>query len=89
MVDQVFDKRFWSKAKEIVLFSEPLVLVLRMVDSDKPALGFAYEAMDQTKEQIKATYGDKRQKYIPLWRIIDERLLKLATKAKLHLGQLI
>eukprot|EP00253_Pinus_taeda_P011952 PITA_11952 len=29
--------------------------------------------MDQTKEQIKATYGNKRQKYIPLWRIIDER----------------
>ena len=44
-----------------------------MVDSDKPAMGFVYEAMDQAKEQIKAAYGDKRQKYIPLWRIIDER----------------
>eukprot|EP00253_Pinus_taeda_P004389 PITA_04389 len=29
--------------------------------------------MDQAKEQIKAAYGDKRQKYIPLWKIIDER----------------
>ena len=72
MVDQVYDKRFWLKAGEIVLFSEPLVRVLRMVDSDKSAMGFVYEAMDQVKEQIKAAYGDKRQKYIPLWRIIDE-----------------
>jgi len=62
MVDQVFDKRFWSKAKKSVLFSESLVRVLRMVDSDKSIVGFVYEAM----EQIKATYGDKRQKYIPL-----------------------
>jgi len=59
MIDQVFDKIFWSKAEEIVLFSEPLVRVLRMVDSDKSAMGFVYEAMDQAKEQ--ATYGDKRQ----------------------------
>jgi hypothetical protein len=30
---------------------------------------------DQTKEAIKATYNDKRQKYLPLWKIIDNRLI--------------
>ena len=56
-----------------MLFSESLIRVLRMVDSDKPAMRFVYEAMDRAKEQINVAYGDKRQKYIPLWRIIDER----------------
>jgi hypothetical protein len=69
----VFDKIFSSKAEEIVLFSEPLVRVLRMVDNDKPAMGFVYEAMDQAKEAIKEAYGDKTQKYFPLWRKSEER----------------
>ena len=44
-----------------------------MVDGDKPAMGFIYEAMDQSKEAIKKAYGDKRQKYFPIWNIIDDR----------------
>jgi hypothetical protein len=44
-----------------------------MVDGDKPTMGFIYEAMDQAKEAIKTTYGDKRQKYLSLWKIIDDR----------------
>ena len=59
MVDQVYDKIFWLKAEEIVLFSEPLVRVLRMVDSDKSVMGFFYEAMDQAREQIKVALKDK------------------------------
>jgi len=73
IADKVFEKTFWKKAEEIVLFSEPLVRVLRMVDGDKPAMGFIYEAMDQAKEAIKKAYGDKRQKYFPIWKIIDDR----------------
>ena len=73
VVDKIYEKTFWKKAEEIVLFSEPLVKVLRMVDGDKPAMGFIYEAIDQAKEAIKETYEGKRQKYMPLWRIIDER----------------
>jgi hypothetical protein len=69
----VYKKAFWKKAEEIVLFSVPLVKVLRMVNCDKPAMGFIYEAMDQTKEAIKEAYQGKRQKYLHLWRIIDER----------------
>lgn len=72
-MDKIYEKTFWTKAEDIVLFSEPLVKVLRMVDGDKPTLGFIYEAMDQAKEAIKEAYGGKRQKYMPLWRIIDEK----------------
>ena len=73
VVDKVFEKSFQKKVEERVLFNEPLVKVLRMVDGDKPTMGFIYEVMDQAKEAIKSTYGDKRQKYFPQFRIIDER----------------
>ena len=73
VVDKIYEKTFWKRAEEIVLFSYPLVKVLRMVDGDKPTMGFIYEAMDQAKEAIKEAYGGKRQKYMPLWRIIYER----------------
>jgi hypothetical protein len=69
----VYEKSFWKRAKEIMLFSAPLVKVLRMLDGDKTTMGFIYEAMDQAKEAIKEAYHRKRQMYLPLWRIIDER----------------
>ena len=36
--------------------SEPLVKVQRLVDSDKPAMGYLYEAMDRAKETIWSYY---------------------------------
>ena len=39
--------------------TEPLVKVLRLVDGEKLAMGYIYEAMDQAKEQIKAAYKDR------------------------------
>jgi hypothetical protein len=47
IVEKVYEKEFWKRTEEIVLFSAPLVKVLRMVDGDKPTMGFVYEAMDQ------------------------------------------
>lgn len=44
-----------------------------MVDDDKPAMGYIYEAMDLAKEAIKRRYGDEEAKYMPLWDIIDAR----------------
>jgi hypothetical protein len=86
VLDKVFEKSFWKKAEEIALFSEPLVKVLQMVDGDKSAMGFVYEAMDQGKEAIKLAYGDKRQKYFPLWRIIDERWNKQLHSSVANIG---
>ena len=46
---------------------EPLVEVLRLVDGERLAMGFIYEAMDQAKEQIKRAYKDKVAKYGSIW----------------------
>jgi hypothetical protein len=70
---KVNDPTFWKKAAEIVKIVEPLVKVLRLVDGEKLAMGYIYEAMDQAKEQIRATYKDRVTKYGPIWEIIDRR----------------
>lgn len=46
------------------------VKVLRLVDGERLVMGFIYEAMDQAKEQIKATYKDRVANYGPIWEII-------------------
>eukprot|EP00253_Pinus_taeda_P002338 PITA_02338 len=69
----VFNDGFWKDAEEIIAVMESLVRVLRMVDGDKPAMGYIYEAMDLAKEVIKRRYGDDETKYMPLWDIIDAR----------------
>ena len=44
-----------------------------MVDGEKMAMGYIYEAMDQAKEQIRAVYRDRLAKYGWIWEIIDNR----------------
>lgn len=64
---------FWKKAAEIVKVAEPLVKVLQLVDVERLAMGFIYEAKDQAKEQIKATCKERVAKYRPIWEIIDKK----------------
>jgi hypothetical protein len=56
--------------------SEPLVKVLRLVDRDKPAMGYVYEAMDRAKESIYSYYEDKedrgQKRKETIWRVIDD-----------------
>ena len=37
---------FWEGVEEVCSISEPLVKVLRLVDNDKPAMGYLYEVVD-------------------------------------------
>jgi len=57
--------------------SEPLVKVMRLVDSDKLAMGYLYEAMDRAKEAIQAYYVGKGShgfhRQMLLWDLIDTR----------------
>lgn len=57
--------------------TEPLVKVLRLVDGEKPTMGYLYEGMDRAKEVIQAYYDDKGdegfQRQLLLWGVIDER----------------
>jgi len=70
---KVNEEIFWRKAAKIVKLTEPLVKVLWLVDGERLAMGFIYEAVNQAKEQIKRAYKDKVAKYGPIWAIIDEK----------------
>eukprot|EP00253_Pinus_taeda_P023859 PITA_23859 len=70
---KVLDTYFWKRSLELVKITEPLVKVLSLVDRERLAMGYIYEAMDQAKEQIRATYKDRLAKYRCIWEIIDNR----------------
>ena len=65
---KVNDSAFWKKAAYVVKIVEPLVKVLWLVDGERLAIGYIYEAMDQEKEQIKATYKDND----PVWSFLGD-----------------
>jgi len=53
---RVSEDIFWKMAAKIVKVSKTLVKVLQLVDGERLVMGFIYEAMDQEKEKINATY---------------------------------
>ena len=61
--------------------SEPLVRVLRLIDGDKPAMGYLYEIMDGAKETTwnyyvgKGTPGHNR--HMLLWDLIDSEWTRM------------
>ena len=72
-----FDLDFWARLEEVCAISEPLVKVLRLVDGEKPAMGYLYEAMDRAKEAFHHYYEDKGEvgltRRAELWSVIDEQ----------------
>eukprot|EP00253_Pinus_taeda_P034955 PITA_34955 len=72
-----YQKDFWTGVQEVCTVTEPLVKVLQLVDGEKPAMGYLYEAMDKAKKSIRAYYDDKGdegfQRQLLLWEVIDER----------------
>jgi hypothetical protein len=63
--------------QELCTISEPLVKVLHLVDGDKPAMRYLYEAMDRAKEAIHRYYENKGEdgftRRAEIWSVIDER----------------
>lgn len=47
--------------------------VLRLVDSEKPSMGYVYEAMDKAKEAISAFFGYQRSRFQYIWDMVDRR----------------
>ncbi|KAE8702590.1 L-type lectin-domain containing receptor kinase S.4-like isoform X1 [Hibiscus syriacus] len=71
MLDLVSDQSFWSSCVLIVQLTNPLLRVLRMVDSSKrPAMGYVYAGMYRAKEAIKKELV-KRDDYMVYWNIIN------------------
>jgi hypothetical protein len=71
-----YQESFWAGVEEVCAISKPLVKVLLLVDGDKPAMGYLYEAMDRDKEAIRTIYDDKgddgSDKRLLIWKVIDE-----------------
>jgi hypothetical protein len=63
----------WEEVTEIVSMTKPLVKVLRIIDGDKPPIGYVYEGLDIAKEAIKVFYKGDESKSLPIWYIIDSR----------------
>ena len=54
----ILDNQFWKNISTCLKVAAPLMVVLRLVDSDaKPAMGFIYEEMDRAKEKIKNNFN--------------------------------
>jgi hypothetical protein len=47
---------FWESVVKVLKVCEPIVNMLRMVDSDTPSMGFVYEGMDRCKEAIAKSF---------------------------------
>lgn len=54
-----YQEDFWAGVQEVCVVTKPLVKVLRLVDGEKPVMGYLYEAMDRAKESIRPCYDDK------------------------------
>ncbi|KAL4564166.1 hypothetical protein LXL04_028219 [Taraxacum kok-saghyz] len=73
-VTTLFSPTFWGNIDIAVKVGEPLLSVLRLVDSErKPAMGYIYEAMDRAKEQIAYSFNNKFDKFEKFYKYIDER----------------
>ncbi|KAL9660037.1 hypothetical protein QQ045_024847 [Rhodiola kirilowii] len=73
-VDQVLDSSFWKQCGDIVRLTEPLVSVLRIVDSeDKPAMSFLYRAIYKAREEMVYRFRRNKKKVEPYLEILDKR----------------
>lgn len=73
----VYSDMFWQEVEEARSISESIVKVLRLVDGEKLAMAYLYEAMDRAKETIHSYYADKGSvdlgKNMMLWDVIDSQ----------------
>jgi len=64
---------FWKGVDIAINFFEPLVNVLRRMDSDVPAMGFLYGYLLAAKNEISERFGNDQSKYKEVFDIIDKR----------------
>ena len=59
----VLDSQFWKNVTICLKVIVPLMMVLRLVDSDaKPAKEFIYKEMDCVKENIKSNFNNIKKR---------------------------
>lgn len=57
----ILDGRFWRNVVTCLKAASPLIKALRLVDSEEPAMGFIYKAMEVAKEKIKVNFGCEKK----------------------------
>nr|XP_025616612.1 uncharacterized protein LOC112708904 [Arachis hypogaea] len=73
-VDQVLDSKFWNQCTDVVKLTEPLVCVLRIVDSeDKATMGFLYQAFNMAREEMVKRFRRRKKIVEPYLKILDTR----------------
>ena len=54
----VLNNGFWENSDKVLKICGPIVNVLRMVDGEKPSMGFVYERIDCCKEAIASAFNN-------------------------------
>ncbi|XP_042483162.1 uncharacterized protein LOC122063528 [Macadamia integrifolia] len=67
---------FWEGAKKVVAFMEPLIRILRLVDSDGSTAGYLYEATERVKETLRKFVEKDGGKYLAIMDLFQFRLKK-------------
>lgn len=62
----ILGNALWDNAQRVLKVCEPIVDMLRMVDSDTPSMGFVYEGMDRAKEAIAKSFNNEENEYIAI-----------------------
>ncbi|XP_025670349.1 uncharacterized protein [Arachis hypogaea] len=85
-VDQVLDSKFWNQCTDVVKLTEPLVRVLRIVDSeDKAAMGFLYQAFNMAREEMVKRFRRRKKIVEPYLKILDTQLnTKLTSEKRIY-----
>ncbi|XP_042497773.1 uncharacterized protein LOC122076517 [Macadamia integrifolia] len=65
---------FWEGAKEVVSFMEPIILILRLVDSEGATTGYLFEATERAKETLQKFVEKDGVKYSIIMALLNSRL---------------
>eukprot|EP01018_Ginkgo_biloba_P026413 Gb_24593 [translate_table: standard] len=73
MEEIILSSNFWDSAQTVLNMCEPIVEMLRLVDSDTPCMGFVYEGMERCKEAIARVFNNVIDDYKLVWNMVDFR----------------
>lgn len=73
ILDVISDQSFWSSCSLIINLTDPLLRVLRIVNSERrPGMGYVYAEIYRAKQIIKKEFLNKKD-YLVYWNIIDQK----------------
>ncbi|XP_042488518.1 uncharacterized protein LOC122068704 [Macadamia integrifolia] len=67
---------FWDEAKEVIAFMDPLIRILRLVDSDGFTACYLYEATVREKEKLRKLKESDGVKYFTILDLFDTKVEK-------------